>query len=79
LIASLIAISLAVIGSLIILKVVDLIVGVRVTGEDEVTGLDLSQHGEEGYNLDLDVVSSSQPGVGYAEASFTAAASPVRE
>ena len=79
LIASLIAISLAVVGSFIILKVVDLIVGVRVTGEDEVTGLDLSQHGEEGYNLDLDVVSASQPGVGYAEASFAAAANPVRE
>src|SRR5215470_6271170 len=56
-----------------------LIDGVRVTGEDEVTGLDLSQHGEEGYNLDLDVVSSSQPGVGYAESSFAAAANPVRE
>jgi len=79
LIASLISISLAVVGSFIILKVVDLIVGVRVTGEDEVTGLDLSQHGEEGYNLDLDVVSSSQPGVGYSEASFAAAANPVRE
>jgi Amt family ammonium transporter len=79
LIASLVAISLAVAGSFIILKVVDLIVGVRVTGEDEVTGLDLSQHGEEGYNLDLDVVSSSQPGVGYAESSFAAAANPVRE
>jgi ammonium transporter, Amt family len=79
LIASLIAISLGVVGSFVILKIVDLIVGVRVTGEDEVTGLDLSQHGEEGYNLDLDVVSSSQPGVGYAEASFAAAANPVRE
>jgi ammonium transporter, Amt family len=79
LIASLIAISLAVVGSFVILKIVDLIVGVRATGEDEVTGLDLSQHGEEGYNLDLDVVSSSQPGVGYAEASFAAAANPVRE
>src|SRR5215471_2685882 len=79
LIASLIAISLAVVGSFIILKVVDLIVGVRVTGEDEVTGLDLSQHGEEGYNLDLDVVSSLQPGVGYAEPAFSAAANAVHE
>jgi Amt family ammonium transporter len=79
LIASLIAVSLAVVGSFVILKIVDLIVGVRVTGEDEVTGLDLSQHGEEGYNLDLDVVSSLQPGVGYAEASFAAASNPVRE
>jgi Amt family ammonium transporter len=58
LIASLIAIALAVVGSFIILKVVDLIVGVRVSGEDEVTGLDLSQHGEEGYNFDADLVSA---------------------
>jgi len=79
LIASLIAISLAVVGSFIILKVVDLVVGVRVTGEDEVTGLDLSQHGEEGYNLDLDVVSSSQPAIGYAEPAFSAAANAVHE
>ncbi len=79
LIAALVAIALAVVGSFVILKVVDLLVGVRVSGEDEVAGLDLSQHGEEGYNLDLDVVSSSQPGIGYAEASFAAAANPVRE
>ncbi|HKC86523.1 MAG TPA: ammonium transporter [Blastocatellia bacterium] len=79
LIASLIAISLAVVGSFVILKVVDLIVGVRVIGEDEVTGLDLSQHGEEGYNLDLDVVSSSQPAIGYAEPAFSAAANAVHE
>jgi len=40
---------LAVIGTLIILKIVDLTVGVRVTKDDEIQGLDLSQHGEEGY------------------------------
>jgi ammonia channel protein AmtB len=27
-------------------------VGVRVTNEQEIVGLDLSMHGEEGYNLD---------------------------
>jgi Amt family ammonium transporter len=59
LIASLIAIALGVVGSFVILKVVDLVVGVRVTGEDEIQGLDLSQHGEEGYNLDADLVSST--------------------
>jgi Amt family ammonium transporter len=59
LIASLIAIALGVVGSFVILKVVDLVVGVRVTGEDEIQGLDLSQHGEEGYNLDTDLVSSA--------------------
>src|ERR1700690_1075205 len=44
-----IAIVLAVVGTLVILKVVDLVVGVRVSSEDEVQGLDLTQHGEEGY------------------------------
>jgi Amt family ammonium transporter len=43
---------LAIVGSLLILKVVDLVVGLRVSEEQEVEGLDLSQHGEEGYNLE---------------------------
>jgi Amt family ammonium transporter len=34
-----------------ILKVVDLVTGVRVTEEEEVVGLDLSQHAEAGYTL----------------------------
>ncbi len=37
--------------SLIILKVVDVIVGLRVDEESEVEGLDIDQHGEVGYNL----------------------------
>jgi Amt family ammonium transporter len=37
--------------TLIILKVVDATVGLRLTEDDEITGLDLSQHGEVGYNL----------------------------
>jgi Amt family ammonium transporter len=40
---------LAIGGTLVILKVVDATVGLRVTEEHEVQGLDLSQHGEEGY------------------------------
>ena len=44
---------LAVVGTLVILKVVDWAVGLRVTEEQEVQGLDLSQHGEEGYNLEV--------------------------
>jgi Amt family ammonium transporter len=40
---------LAIVGTLIILKMVDLVIGLRVTEEHEVQGLDLSQHGEEGY------------------------------
>jgi len=45
-----IAIALAVIGTLLILKLVDVIVGLRVPAEQEVEGLDITQHGEEGYN-----------------------------
>jgi len=45
----LIAWFLAIVGTLIILKIVDLTIGLRVSEEEEVQGLDLSQHGEEGY------------------------------
>ncbi|HAO93156.1 MAG: ammonia channel protein [Deltaproteobacteria bacterium GWC2_56_8] len=37
--------------TLIILKVVDMAIGLRVCQEDEVQGLDLTQHSESGYNL----------------------------
>jgi ammonium transporter, Amt family len=40
---------LAIAGTLIILKIVDRTIGLRVSEEEEVQGLDLSQHGEEGY------------------------------
>ncbi|PYV37077.1 MAG: hypothetical protein DMG06_29010 [Acidobacteria bacterium] len=36
----------------IIIKVVDLVIGLRVTPDEEVVGLDSSQHGESGYNLE---------------------------
>ncbi len=41
----------AVVGTWVILKVVDAVVGLRVTDEDEVVGLDLSQHSETAYVL----------------------------
>jgi Amt family ammonium transporter len=40
---------IAAVGTTIILKIVDLLIGVRVSAEHEIQGLDLSQHGEEGY------------------------------
>jgi Amt family ammonium transporter len=40
---------LGIVGTLVILKLVDLVVGLRVSPEHEVQGLDISQHGEEGY------------------------------
>jgi Amt family ammonium transporter len=46
-----IAWSLSIVGTLIILFVVDKTIGLRVSEEDERTGLDLSQHDEEGYDF----------------------------
>ncbi len=44
---------LGIVGTLLILKVCDIVCGgVRVSPQDEVEGLDLSQHGEEGYSLE---------------------------
>ena len=51
-IASAAAWGLAIVGTYILLKIVDAIVGLRVNEEEERDGLDLSQHGEEGYNLE---------------------------
>ncbi len=42
---------LSLVGTLVILFIVDKVVGLRVSEEDERTGLDLSQHGEEGYDF----------------------------
>jgi Amt family ammonium transporter len=42
----------ALVGTFILLKIVDLITGLRVTDDDEVTGLDIVLHGEEAYNLE---------------------------
>jgi ammonium transporter, Amt family len=52
LIGVLIAWTLAIVGTLIILKIVDVVIGLRVAEDQEVQGLDLSLHGEEGYNLE---------------------------
>ncbi len=43
--------AIAVVGTLVLLFVVDKLVGLRVSREDEAEGLDLSQHGEEGYDF----------------------------
>jgi Amt family ammonium transporter len=42
-------IALAVVGTFILLKILDAAMGLRVDQNDEIQGLDLSQHGEEGY------------------------------
>lgn len=48
----LISCGLAIVGTLIILKICDTLLGIRVSEEEERQGLDVSLHGEEGYTFD---------------------------
>ncbi|MBS1851641.1 MAG: ammonium transporter [Acidobacteria bacterium] len=43
---------LAIVGSLALLKICDMVLGLRVSEEEEVEGLDISLHGEEGYIME---------------------------
>jgi Amt family ammonium transporter len=45
--------ALAIVGTLVALKIVDATIGLRVEEEQEIQGLDLTQHGEEGYQWDV--------------------------
>jgi Amt family ammonium transporter len=42
---------LSIVGTLVLLKLVDMVIGLRVTREHEIEGLDVTQHGEEGYDF----------------------------
>jgi Amt family ammonium transporter len=50
--------------TLIILKVIDAVMGLRANEEDEATGLDISQHGETGYIFDTALSTGS---LGYSD------------
>ncbi len=43
---------IAALGTWVLLKLVDLTIGLRVSAEHELQGLDISQHGQEGYSVD---------------------------
>jgi ammonium transporter, Amt family len=43
---------LAAVGTFVILKIVDAAIGLRVDVDHEIQGLDVTQHGEEAYNLE---------------------------
>jgi Amt family ammonium transporter len=51
-VACLVAWGLAAVGTWVILKVCDALIGVRADEQQEVEGLDLTMHGEEGYNFE---------------------------
>jgi Amt family ammonium transporter len=48
-----IAWTISLIGTLVLLFVVDKVIGLRLSTEHEMTGLDLSQHGEEAYDFNV--------------------------
>lgn len=50
-VAVLVTFAFAGIGSYVLLKIVDLLIGLRVRAETEQRGLDISEHGEEGYTF----------------------------
>ena len=50
-----ITVAFAALGSLVLLKVVDLAFTIRATEADEILGLDTSQHGEEGYHWGAEI------------------------
>ena len=52
LVGVLIAWAIALVGTFVLLKIVDLLTGIRVPEEHEIEGLDITQHGEEAYNLE---------------------------
>jgi Amt family ammonium transporter len=54
-----VAIVFAVFGSIILYKIVNAIIPMRVDETEEITGLDLVEHGERGYNLGIFSGSSS--------------------
>ena len=59
-------VGVACVASFAILKIIDLFIGLRVSVEQEVAGLDRSLHGEEGYDL------SPEPAYAFAAAPETA-------
>jgi Amt family ammonium transporter len=63
---------LAFVGTLIILKVLDAILGLRVSEEDEIAGLDLSQHSETAYALEGPAYGGYVAGGAFAEAARAA-------
>ncbi len=49
--AVVITVVLSAVATFVILKIVDALVGLRITVDEEQEGLDLTQHGETGYNM----------------------------
>ena len=70
--------ALAIVATFVILKVVDAVVGLRVSEEDEVAGLDLSQHSETAYALGGGSYSEFSSGSGAFQEAMRAAEAKAR-
>jgi Amt family ammonium transporter len=70
--------ALAFVATFVILKVVDAVVGLRVSDEDEVAGLDLSQHSETAYALGGGSYSEFSSGSGAFQEAMRAAEAKAR-
>ncbi len=65
------------IGTFILVKVIDLVVGLRVTDEEEIGGLDLAQHAETGYAFAEGGAASARAPAGAGTAAAPATSSSV--
>lgn len=54
-----IGVAFAVVGTIVILKIVDLVIGLRVSESEETLGLDATQHGETAYIFEPDSMHTS--------------------
>lgn len=62
-----IVIALAAVGSILILKFVDLVIGLRVSHSEETVGLDATQHGETAYVFEGDLIHISGGKTGFSK------------
>ena len=73
-----VGIGYAVVGTFVLLKLVDAVVGLRVGAEEEHEGLDINLHGEEGYNMGVGVSSQGRAEV-FAEAAVESGAALAKQ
>jgi Amt family ammonium transporter len=66
--AVVVTVAFSAVGTLIVLKIVDALVGLRVTSDEEREGLDINLHGEEGYSIGSSTFGRADMVVASAEA-----------
>jgi Amt family ammonium transporter len=75
--AVVVTVAFSAVGTLIVLKIVDALVGLRVTSDEEREGLDINLHGEEGYSIGSSTFGRADMVVASAEAEPVTKNNPV--